>query len=251
MLSIAAWKDQTLFIRSCRVDVKRGQLVFSVRGLARRWKTNNRVVSLFIRLLESAGMIDCDRSNHSWMVISICNYDKFQSISVRNQKIDDFDPYSIGLLPKFEEEQEDEEQDKNEQTGHHKRHPNKKDNNIINKQVNSSSSSVREENLKYCYDLKNNAKEIEDIAKLLKCESQRVQSLLDDFIIEAVDEKHENAARFRKHFISWSRINLEINDKNGDKKSKPTGRGKNDDRFSPRRGTDPGSHAPQDFKGKF
>ena len=255
LIGIAVWKDHTIFVKSNRIDLKRGQIAISVRGLARRWKTNNRVASSFIKLLETADMVTCDRSNRSWMVITICNYDKYQNPSARGQDFDYSQTEPVGNLIDPAENLSEE----NGQKGHQKRHPDKEDNNIINKNNSSSSSSAREENLKYCSFYKNDKQEIKDLAKLLKCDAELVLSMMDDYLIESADETHKSAGKFRKHFINWARKHLEIKNSkdngkgNGNGKQKPESAsgGKNDDRFKARRGTDPGSHTSEDYGGPF
>ena len=98
LMMLAAWQNEQVFYRNNCIEVKRGQLVTSIRALARRWKTNNRVVSSFIKILEKAKMIECDRSNKQWLIITICNYEKFQNVASSNQNPDDFEPNSIGIL---------------------------------------------------------------------------------------------------------------------------------------------------------
>ncbi len=259
-MMLAAWKKETVIYRNNRIEVKRGQLVTSIRALARRWKTNNRVVSSFIKILEGTKMIECDRSNKQWLIITICNYEKFQNVASNNQNPDEFEPNSIGILADSNVgigEKNDKKKTKNEQQGHHMRHHDKEENNIINKNNSSSSSFAREKNEIFYFDLKNDEIEIEDLARYLKCEKKLVISMIDDFFIENKDELHENASKFRKHFISWARIHLKIKDKDGNEqpkpksKQKPAGAGPNDNRFSPRRGSDPGSHEASEFESKF
>ena len=261
LMMLAAWKSETVVYRNCRIEVQRGQLVTSIRALARRWKTNNRVVSSFIKILEGTRMIECDRTNKQWLIITISNYEKFQNVASSNQNPDEFEPNSIGILADSNvgiSEKNDKKKSKNEQQGHHSRHHDKK--NIINNN-NSSSSFAREKNEIYYFDLKNDDQEIAEVARYLKCEKQLVIPMIDDFFIENKDEEHEteNAGKFRKHFINWARIHLTINDKDGNEQPEPkpkpkrssTGARPDENRFSPRRGTDPGSHEAKDFEGKF
>jgi len=253
---LATWKPIEVFYRSNFIELKRGQLLTSFRALARRWKTNHRVVSSFIKMLEKAGMVECDRSNKHWIIITITNYDKYQNEAAKDQKTEDFEPNSIGILSDSAYGLSDKKKVKNDQKKNQSGNHELKNNNINNNKQNSSfSSSVREINLKFCSDFKSNGKEMEDLAKLLKCNLELVGSMMDDFIIEAVDEEHENAAKFRKHFIGWARIYLKKNGKDGQKQSKqeanPASQGKTVDRLSPRRGFDPGIHEAKDFEGKF
>ena len=259
LLILATWRSETRYHRSNRIDLKRGQIAISIRGLARRWKTNNRVASSFITLLESAGMIKCDRSNPSLMIITICGYDKTQKEATKNQVPDDLELNPIGIIPDPEEEESGGGQPDGAgnglQPGHHNM-KNKK--NIINN--NSSSSSSREEKQNFFVEkFKADTKVLARAVENLGCSQEKILEMLKLYSNEMIitDEDAEDYSAFKTHFYNWARKHLEINKKkengNGKQKSesKSTGGGKNDDRFSPRRGTDPGSHASHDFKGKF
>lgn len=249
---LASWKPDVVFYRNNSININRGQLVTSYRALARRWKTNHRIVASFIRMLEKADMIVCDRNSKQWVVITIVNYEKYQREASKGQNPDDFEPNSIGVLSDLEDEKSDKKKSKNEQDGHQSRNHDIKNNNINNK--NSSSSSTREENLKFFEDLKNNENEIEDLAKLLECEAEKVRSMMEKYIIETKDEEHKSAGMFRKHFINWARIRLdkEREKENGNRKQQSKTRGGSDnDRLSNRRGTPAGDHKSEDYGGSF
>lgn len=258
LLFLATWQpEKEVLYGNKLIKLKRGQYATSVRQLMKRWATNNHVVGDTLKLFESAGMISCERGRRM-MIITVCNYEKYQFAAIEAQSIDENGDYAVVESkmnnPKravFSHEETHVSDEKRMQ----ERLPNKEDNIINNKQNTSFSSSVREINLKFCSDFKSNGKEMEDLAKLLKCNLELVGLMMDDFIIEAVDEEHENAAKFRKHFIGWARIYLKKNGKDGHKQSKqeanPSSQGKTVDRLSPRRGFDPGIHEAKDFEGKF
>lgn len=250
LIGIAAWKGHPMFIKSSRIDLQRGQLAISVRGLARRWKTNNRVVSSFIKILESAGMITCDRSSHSWMIITICNYDKYQNLSDWSPAVDDSEDDSAGVLIDPKEDLSD----KNGQKGHHRRHQNKEYNNIINKK-NSSSTSVREVNLKFYEELKNDEVVIVEIAEGLRSSREKVLELADSFIhaTNIAEKSHSDFLDFKKHFYFWAYNQLEKQKRYGPGK-KETGGGADNaspDKYETRRGFDAGDHSEEDYSTSF
>ena len=253
LLGIASWRDKTLFLRNSRIDLKRGQLVISIRGLARRWKTNNRVASSYIKILETSGMVVCDRSNHSWMIITICNYDKFQKVSIKSQKEDHSEPYFMGYLPSANSEITDEERDKIGQKGHHKRNTNEKDNNIIN---NNLTHNVREENLKFSEELKTNDMAVEEALRSLGCSKPRLMELIEQFTNEVnfKETQHTSQGDFRKHFIDWARYQVK-NDRisNGTRRKKTDVGGGEDspDKYEARRGFDAGDHSEEDYSTSF
>lgn len=249
---LASWKPDVVFYRNNSININRGQLVTTYRALARRWKTNHRIVASFIRMLEKADMIVCDRNSKQWVVITIVNYEKYQREASKGQNPDEFEPNSIGVLSDLEDEKSDKKKSIKDQDGHQSGNHDIKNNNINNK--NSSSSSTREENLKFFEELKNNENEIEDLAKLLECEAEKIRSMMEKYIIEAKDEEHESAGSFRTHFIHWARKHIEINKKKeygSGKKTATAAGGTSEDRYANRRGTDAKDHAEEDYNDTF
>ena len=217
--------------------LERGQQVTSVRTLMHRWKTSSRYVTDFLADLESENLITVETlTTHT--IITIVNYGIYQG----DQASDESAPAEIQIVERF-----------GKRDSQHEGSQFKEDNNINNN--NTSSYSTREKNLKFFEDLKNNENEIEDLAKLLECEAERIRTMMEKFIIEVVDEEHKSAGKFRTHFINWSRKHLEIQDSknNGNGKQKPesSAGGVSNDRYASRRGTDAKDHKAEDYDGTF
>lgn len=77
MVSSAAWKACKIRSGNAMVDIKRGELLFSTRFLAKRWKWSHTKVVRFLILLENETQIGTD-TKHNSTHITICNYDKYQ-----------------------------------------------------------------------------------------------------------------------------------------------------------------------------
>lgn len=80
LISHAAHKDQTIYVRNERLDIKRGQVFTSVRKLSEifHWSTNT--VLHFLCNTRSLGMTD-SYATHNGTLITILNYNKFQGSS--------------------------------------------------------------------------------------------------------------------------------------------------------------------------
>ena len=235
----AVWEPGSTVFGNTRVELDRGQIVTSIRTLMHRWGTNSRYVTDFLDLLESEKIIITETTK-VYTLITIVDYDEQQRGSG--------DGLNEQKLPHGTADEEHLRLHQRQREGSQF----KEDNNINNK--NSSLSSTREENLKFYEDLKNNENETEDLAKLLECEAEKIRTMMLKFFIEAVDEEHKSAGKFRKHFINWSRIRLdkEREKENGNRKQQSKTRGGSDnDRLSNRRGTPAGDHKSEDYGGSF
>ena len=236
----AAWEHTSTVFGNTRVELERGQIVTSIRTLMHRWGTNSRYVSDFLDLLEAEKMIVTETTK-VYTLITILGYDEQQrglgnGFSEQNLTRGTIDEEHLRLHQRQREGSQS-----------------KEDNNIKNN--NSSSSSTREENLKFFENLKNKKNEIEDLATLLECEAEKIRTMMEKFIIEAVDEEHGSAGKFRTHFINWARKHLEIqnckNNGNGKQQPKSGGGGSSPDKYENRRGTDAKDHAEEDYFGTF
>jgi hypothetical protein len=72
-------KDASFFIRGNEVKVKRGQLGWSEVTMAKRWKWSRNKVRRFLKWLESEHQVAQQKLFKITTIITIINYDKFQS----------------------------------------------------------------------------------------------------------------------------------------------------------------------------
>lgn len=87
LIANAAWKPGKARIKGMAVILARGELCFSQRFLAKRWRWSKSRVDRFIQLLRAEGMIETRSkigatpdhpAGQGQSIISICNYDKYQ-----------------------------------------------------------------------------------------------------------------------------------------------------------------------------
>ncbi|WP_374412719.1 hypothetical protein [Novosphingobium colocasiae] len=88
LIANAAWKPTRTRIKGTMVEIDRGDLTFSVRFLAERWGWSKSRVDRFLSDLRGEGMIETRSkigttaghvAGHGQSIITICNYDKYQS----------------------------------------------------------------------------------------------------------------------------------------------------------------------------
>lgn len=77
MILLANWKDSHFFSRGIRVDVRRGQMAWSVVSLAERWGWSRNKVLRFLDYLEAEHQIE-QQANNVTTLISLKNYEKYQ-----------------------------------------------------------------------------------------------------------------------------------------------------------------------------
>jgi hypothetical protein len=77
MLLLANYKDGIYRKRGNRIDVLRGQLAWSIKGLADRWGWGQGRVSRFLKELKNDEQIEYQKSNLTTL-ITIINYDQYQ-----------------------------------------------------------------------------------------------------------------------------------------------------------------------------
>ena len=78
LLMLASWKDSRFYIRGNRVDVKRGQLAYSIKKLAERWQWSRGKAKRFLDELENDHQIRQQNMSVTTL-ITIVNFDKYQS----------------------------------------------------------------------------------------------------------------------------------------------------------------------------
>lgn len=79
LISNAAWKKTVTNIKGRPVNLKRGQLSFSIRFLAEKWDWGPKKVRVFLKGLSLRHMISTEKGTGQ-LIISICNYNQYQFI---------------------------------------------------------------------------------------------------------------------------------------------------------------------------
>lgn len=77
LLAQAAWKPTRTRVCGKVIELERGQLSFSERFLAEKWKWHKSSVHRFLACLETEAMLN-QKTNHGVNLLTICNYDAYQ-----------------------------------------------------------------------------------------------------------------------------------------------------------------------------
>jgi hypothetical protein len=83
LLIIANHKDGFIMVRGNKLDVKRGQVGWSLQKLANRWRWSIGKANRFINELQIEGQIDIQKNRVS-TVITIVNYEQYQNNGTQN-----------------------------------------------------------------------------------------------------------------------------------------------------------------------
>ena len=79
LLLSANHEDKSVLFDYDSVDIKRGQILTSVRELGNRWNWSKNRVLKYLRLLERLNMITKD-SNNRWTLLTIEKYSDYQDV---------------------------------------------------------------------------------------------------------------------------------------------------------------------------
>lgn len=224
----ATWKDKEVFFHGVEFDLKRGQFVTSQRILSDRWHTNNKQVKTFLSRLIKDDMIVIERRK-KFMVITLCNYNKFQSVLLP-QIDDDFEPGS-GVIS---EQKTSETSTKTQQQGATSRSRKKSIEQIINKKNNKPKKTLSEQTREQSF--------LEEVFKSDKLERgcaalgvtedvfrEIAQLVVNDWIFN--EEEHWDF----KHLLNTMRIKISVRD-NDKQKQKANGKPGSENRSTDGRG---------------
>lgn len=79
MCDTAAWRDIKIRFNGELIEIKRGQLITSVRFISQGFGIGEQVTRTFLENLEKDGMLNT-APTHRGTIITICNYEKYQSL---------------------------------------------------------------------------------------------------------------------------------------------------------------------------
>lgn len=229
LLFMAAWEPKTVAFGSETVSLKRGQLATTIRALMRRWGAHSQAALAFLSILETQKMI-VRESCSKMTIITICNYDLYQS-----------------EVPRNSEKSKRKSKRKSQQTKEEKTEETK---NLI------PITLSREQDLKFFEELKKDLSFFEQMAMNLHSDVQTLIQLATKFSQEMLlkEKFHPSYSEYRQHFYNWANLKIQnegaakkINSTNGTGQSQPQAQ----DKYAPRRGTDAGNHTPEDYSGAF
>lgn len=88
LIGEAAWKTRRVRVGRAVVDLQRGQCAFATRFMATKWLWSEASVRRFLKKLKTDAMIDA-QSDALMTRITICNYDKYQRVSLPDDALDE------------------------------------------------------------------------------------------------------------------------------------------------------------------
>lgn len=111
LLLLATHKDRTIIIKGRVIELKRGQLAYSIKSLSKRWKWSYDKANRYANELEISKQISVQKNNVT-TIISITNYDDYQT-----------DKYADDETNKYADKQADKQQTINKQDNNNKKLP--------------------------------------------------------------------------------------------------------------------------------
>lgn len=78
LIQMAAWKSQRRAVGASVVELRRGEILVSVRYLAQRWMWSKNKVAAFLQLLEEMGRIAGQRKGQAGTAYLLVNYERYQ-----------------------------------------------------------------------------------------------------------------------------------------------------------------------------
>lgn len=103
LVAEAAWKPHRRAIGSTLINLARGQVAVSVRFLASKWQWTAPRVQRFLACLKTDTMIET-ASDTGITVITICNYDAYQRVSLPRDTARDTPSDTAAIQPRYKGE---------------------------------------------------------------------------------------------------------------------------------------------------
>ena len=250
LIFLASWEDKTLDFGTKQIKIKRGQFATSYRQLQYNWNTSPSGVQSFLKMLQKSKMIKYRNNNNEMTIITILNYDKYQSEKFWEDKDEDYGQMetisendSVTQNPSQVSDTPQNDMERNqEQTEINKR-----------KEVNNNSHSLDERERSFFEEVKASQIYMENVAKNHSLSIEDTLKKLEEFFgyISTVQHWHNDVADFRDHFYKWITRKLETAGKDGNRKQKTGGGQSTQDKYAARRGTDVGDKKSTDYGGSF
>ena len=250
LIFLASWEDKTLDFGTKQIKIKRGQFATSYRQLQYNWNTSPSGVQSFLKMLQKSKMMKYRNNNNEMTIITILNYDKYQSEKFWEDKDEDYGQMesisendSVTQNPSQVSDTPQNDMERNqEQTEINKR-----------KEVNNNSLSLDERERSFFEEVKASQIYMENVAKNHSLSIEDTLKKLEEFFgyISTVQHWHNDVADFRDHFYKWITRKLETAGKDGNRKQKTGGGQSTQDKYAARRGTDVGDKKSTDYGGSF
>lgn len=224
LLFLAAWDDKQVLHDSHLFVLRKGQIIASISFLSERWGKSNPTIIKYLKLLEDEGMIYRQVLYRQTPIITICNYEKYQTRE---------DAQVNTLLDRQVDSIVDTQIDGN-----------KEYKNINN--ISTISSKGESKNLKFIEELKKSQIWLEQMAMRFHISIDEIVRRLDDFALDCDcrGTEHQDFNDTRRHYNDWLRIQLEAEKR----KNNVSDRQKSENK---RRGSDVTATSAEDYEGAF
>jgi hypothetical protein len=224
LLFLAAWDDKQVLHDSHLFVLRKGQIIASISFLSERWGKSNPTIIKYLKLLEDEGMIYRQVLYRQTPIITICNYEKYQT-----QEAAQVDTLLDRQVDSIVDAQVD---------------GNKEYKNINN--ISTISSKGESKNLKFIEELKKSQIWLEQMAMRFHIPIDEIVRRLDDFALDCDcrGTEHQDFNDTRRHFNDWLRIQLEAEKR----KNNVSDRQKSENK---RRGSDVTATSAEDYEGAF
>ena len=215
LLLTAEWSPVKLQFGNTIVKVQRGEIATTTRHLAKLMNATAKTVLSFLSILEQNEMIILTK-RHRFTHIKIVNYERYQTVpkdTLQEQKVK-------RTLQQIKEN---------------------------NKYINLNTHTTRAHEEEIIDEVIESEDFVNECAKILNCDIDKVKSMLDEFISESrlTEKEHADAPDFKRHFLSRAKIRI---NRDGDKQS---GQKVGGDKYEARRGTGVSAKTEDDFHESF
>lgn len=192
LLFLANWDDKKVLHDSHLFTLKRGQIIASISFLSERWGKSNPTIIKYLKLLEDEGMIYRQVLYRQTPIITICNYEKYQT-----QEAAQVDT----LLDRQVDSIVDTQVDRNKESKEYIIHNN---------------ARTREES--FLSELENSVFYTEGMAMRYHIGTDEVREALQVFAKECSlkDTEHRTLTDYKRHFHDWLRYQVEKKTKQND-----------------------------------
>lgn len=229
LLFMASWDDHKVMHDSHLFVLHKGELIASVSFLVERWQRCNHTIIRFLTLLEQEGMIYRQVVHRQTSIITICNYEKYQSQD--SDEVQTITHTMAHTLP------------------HTIVHTNKegKEYNISSTTTKRARARTREENPDYIAELKTSPLWLEQMTMKFHLSSNELTKRLNDFSLDLKcrGTEHRNLTDTKRHFCDWLRIQIQTEKR---QQQDETNRRNNQDK---RRGAEVTATKAEDYEGAF
>lgn len=183
LLFLAAWEDKQIMHDTHLFVLRKGQIIASVSYLSDRWNKSNPTIIKYLKLLEKEGMIYRQILYRQTPIITICNYERYQTCEVA--QVDTIVDRQVDTIVYTNKE--------------YKEYNN-------NNNINSESKKTN-----FFQELKLSQIWLEQMAIRFRIGIDDIKKRLDDFALDCDcrGTVHQSLGDIKRHYNDWLRIQLE------------------------------------------